>query len=404
MVANSTSGARFVPGAGGEVLLLSMRRLHDLVAFCAAYEFEDVFAEVTGADRVEPLAEGPIESARRAYRAVRLLTRSPRLARTLAPGPPAVHLDRDYDLFFPIFSHAHELFALASVPDWRRRSRVAACFINELWASHLPEYLLELLAEFDHVFIGVHNAVPEVARIVGRPCTYLPLATDVLTFAPSFDAPARPFDVCYIGRRSPVTHQALYQLARARRIRYYFDTVAASGDDMKQRTFRVESASEHRFLLATLLQSSRYFVANPARVNEPSFVSGQEEISARYYEGAAAGTVMIGLPPRVEVFRRSFDWPDAVIEIPFDAPEIGRVLEQLDRDPERLQSIRVDGVRNSALRHDWLHRIETAFAELGLKPTEGMRQRARRLAGVASEAAAATPGARVAPPAVPGSR
>jgi len=399
-----SNSARFDPGASGKVLLLSMRRLHDLVAFCAAYEFEDVFAEVTGADRVAPTAEAPIEAARRVYRATRLLTRSPRLARTLAPKPPIVRLERDYELFFPIFSHAHELFALATVPEWRKRSRLAACFINELWASHLPEYLLELLAEFDHVFIGVHNAVAEVARIVGRPCTYLPLAVDVLTFAPSRGATNRPFDVCYIGRRSPVTHQALYQLARARRIRYYFDTVAASGDNMRQRTFRVQSAAEHRFLLATVLQSSRYFVANPARVNEPSFVPGQEEISARYYEGAAAGTVMIGLPPKVEVFRRNFDWPDAVIEIPFDAPEIGRVLEELDRDPDRLQSIRANGVRNSALRHDWVHRIETAFAELGLRPTEEMRARQRRLAAVAEEVAASAPRARVAPPTVPGSR
>jgi hypothetical protein len=45
--------ATLVPGSGGSVLQLSMRRVHDLVAFCAPYEFEDVVASVSGADRVE---------------------------------------------------------------------------------------------------------------------------------------------------------------------------------------------------------------------------------------------------------------------------------------------------------------------------------------------------------------
>jgi hypothetical protein len=47
------NGAGLVPGRGGDVLLLSMRRLADLVAFCLQYELEDVVAEVTGADRVD---------------------------------------------------------------------------------------------------------------------------------------------------------------------------------------------------------------------------------------------------------------------------------------------------------------------------------------------------------------
>jgi hypothetical protein len=33
----------------GKVLLLSQRRIADLVAYCLAYEFEDVFAAVTDA-------------------------------------------------------------------------------------------------------------------------------------------------------------------------------------------------------------------------------------------------------------------------------------------------------------------------------------------------------------------
>jgi len=376
--------AGLVPGRGGDVLLLSMRRLADLVAFCLQYEFEDVVAEVTGADRVDAGGRVSLERSRRAYKLARFATRSSRFARGWTPRPSTVSLERDYELFFPVFNHVHELFALAAVRDWRRRCRVAACFINELWAHLLPGYLLELLAEFDHVFVGVRHIVGEVERIVGRPCSYLPLAVDVLRFAPSPEAPARAIDVCNIGRRSPVTHGALMGMAREGRIFYYYDTVAASGAGRKERTFRVDNPSEHRLLLASLLRRSRYFIANRGRINEPEYTRGNDEISGRFYEGAAAGTVMLGEPPRTAEFERQFDWPDAVIPLPFDSPDVARRLAELDQDPARLDRIRRDNVANAALRHDWVHRIRTVFETLGLRPTEAMLARERQLQALAA--------------------
>jgi hypothetical protein len=366
------------------VLLLSMRRLADLVAFCLQYELEDVVMDVTGADRVEAGDRPALERSRRAYKLARLATGSGRVARACAPRPATVSLERDYELFFPVFNHVHELFALATVPDWRRRCRVAACFVNELWPHLLPGYLLELLSQFDHVFLGVRHSVEDVARIVGRPCTYLPLATDVLRFAPSAEAPARAIDVCNIGRRSPVTHDALTCLARKGRIFYFYDTVAASGAGQKQRTFHVDDPAGHRLLLASLLKRSRYFIANRGRINEPEFTRGQDEISGRFYEGAAAGAVMLGEPPRTREFERQFDWPDAVIPLPFDSPDVGRRLAELDQDPKRLARIRRDNVANAALRHDWVHRIRTVFETVGLPPTEAMRARERRLQALAA--------------------
>jgi hypothetical protein len=57
--------------------------------------------------------------------------------------------------------------------------------------------------------------------------------------------------------------------------------------------------------------------------------AGRDEIPARFYEGAAAGTVMIGEAPGTEEFKRQFDWPDAVIHMPFDSPDIGRIPADL---------------------------------------------------------------------------
>jgi hypothetical protein len=254
---------------------------------------------------------------------------------------------------------------------------VAACFVCELWLNNLPEFLLELLSEFDYVFIGMQNPVARVASIIGKPCSYLPLAVDVLRFAPSSQS-TRVIDICYLGRRSPVTHEALVKLAGQRRIFYYHDTVRASGQDKKQVTFRVANVREHRLLLANVLQRSRYYVANRARINERES-NEWEEISSRFYEGIAAGAVLLGESPRSPEFDKQFDWVDAVVRMPFDAPDVGDRLAILDADPVREAGIRYENLRQAALRHDWVHRLQRVFATAGIPATEAMGARASAL-------------------------
>jgi hypothetical protein len=378
---------------GGPVLQLSMRKVHDLVAYCGLYEFEDVVADVTSADRIEVLDYEAVESARRAYKLGRLITGSKWGARLLTPRLPVTRLTRDYELFFPVFNDPFELFALAAVPEWRSRCRVATCFVCELWLHSLPEYLLELLSEFDCVFTGMQSPVNQVARIVGKPCLYLPLAADVLRFAPSASPPPpRVIDVCYLGRRSAVTHQTLLKLAGQRRIFYYHDTVRSSGQGGKQVTFHVGDPREHRVLLANVLQRTRYYVANRSRINEPE-TNGSEEISSRFYEGIAAGAVLLGEGPRSPEFRAQFDWPDAVVPLPFDSPEGRDVLAVIDADPVKEAAIRHENLRQAALRHDWLHRLQTIFRTAGLPVTEAMASRAARLEEISKRDAALVPAA-----------
>jgi hypothetical protein len=156
---------------------------------------------------------------------------------------------------------------------------------------------------------------------------------------------------------------------------------------MKQRTFRVDNAAEHRRFLASLLKRSRYYITHRSRVNEPEFTIGREEISARFYEGAAAGTVMIGDAPSSEEFNRQFDWPHAVIRMPFDAPDIADTLAQLDNNPALLATVRRTNVHQAAVRHDWAHRIRVVFNALGLPCTEAMEARVNSLEQIAARAA-----------------
>src|SRR5262245_1876983 len=191
----------------GSVLILSMRGMADLVGYCALYEFEDATVDLMDADLAMPARLWHVEFSRRIYKVTRYAMGSSRLAAAVTPRG-SLRLDQDYELFLAVFNHPHELFALNEVHDWRRHARFAACYLCEAWEAQLPTYLIELLRGFDHIFVGVNSSVEAVARLCGRPVSYLPMGVDTLRFLPRSNE-TRSIDVCGIGRRSERTHAAV---------------------------------------------------------------------------------------------------------------------------------------------------------------------------------------------------
>jgi len=370
---------RLVPGSQGNILVLSMRRVSNLVGYCFQYEFEDVIAAITGADRAEPTQLELLELKRKIYKALSSISSSASLSLRVTPQIGGLQLDKTYDLFLPIFNHAHEVFAVNAIRGWRKHCSYAACVISEAVEWDLPKYLLESLADFDRIYL-CSNPVESVQRITGRPCTYLPLAVDVLAFCPFPEPPQRSIDVLDIGRRSAVTHSALMTLARRRRLFYYYDTIRMSSgvtNAAQQVSFAVMDPGEHRFKLASLLKRSRYYLASRARANE--FSEDYDELSGRFFEGAAAGAIMIGEPPKTGKFLTLFDWPDSVVKAPFDEPGIGEILAELEGDPDRSTRIRRDNMLNALLRHDWAYRVRTILDDAGISPPPGLLAREARL-------------------------
>ncbi len=366
------------------VLTLSMRGISNLAANCLQYELEDVFCEVTGAARIQPIRLELVEFERRIYKLLHAAT-SASTAKRLSPQLGGLRLDRTYDLFLPMFNDPYELHALALIPNWRRHCRYAACVIAEAWEGSLPEYLLNSLAEFDRIYLSA-NPVESIARMTGRPCSYLPLSVDTLRFSPFPNPPARSIDVLGIGRRSSVTHGALLEMAKRRGSFYYFDTIRMTSgvaDGGRQLTFSVIDPAEHRFKLASMLKRSRYFLASRARANDAKLAQ-VDEISGRFFEGAAAGAIMIGEPPRSGPYLSLFDWPDAVISAPFDDPNIEQLIQQLDADPERCARIRRTNIVNALLRHDSVYRLRTILEDAHMELPTGLLARESRLRELAA--------------------
>ena len=372
-----------LPDEDKDVLLLSMRRVSNLVGYCALYELEDLAADMLDSGIGYVTNDLSVSLARKMYKAVRLISGSRRLADTTSTVIPTAALPRQYGLFFAVFNHIFEVFALNALSDWRKRCGQAVCYMGEAWTSELPLYLVEQLRSFDHIFVGVAGSTEELSKLTGRPCSYLPRAVDALKFCPYPSQPGRSIDVCGIGRRSSITHEALLDYAQRGNRFYYYDTLQVRSGAVSSISYGVTDPAEHRLLLANLLKRSRYFVANRAFADRPALTNGQEEISGRFYEGAAAGAVMLGLPPNSEEFRRQFDWEGAIVPTAFHAPDIAGTIAQLDADPARLARIRRASVVNSLLRHDWVYRLRSILAVLGRAPTPRMLAREKRLAALA---------------------
>jgi hypothetical protein len=369
-----------VPGSRRDILLLSMRNVADLAANCLQYELEDVIVDVSGADRVEPERLELVEFERRVYKALFAATSSAPLVNRVAPKLGGLRLEKDYELFIAVFNHTYEVFALNAIPDWKKRCKRAVCLIVEAYETGLPEYLLKSLADFDRIYLS-SNPVESVARLSGRPCNYLSLSIDAIGFCPFPKPPVRSIDVLGIGRRSAVTHAALVALARERGLFYYYDTVRATtgiADAARQVTFSVMNSAEHRFKLASMLKRSRYFMASRARANEKGLAE-LDEMSGRFFEGAAAGAIMLGEPPRSGPYLTLFDWPEAVVKIPFDAPNIGEVIAELEADAERSSRIRRENMVNALLRHDCVYRLRNILEDAGMPMPPRLLEREARL-------------------------
>jgi hypothetical protein len=372
-----------VAAPGKRVLLISIRGLNPHAAWCSNYEFEDVIRAVDEVDLLELRPAARAAMRERLARRVAWHGRGTAFAQ-LNPGVRPVRLARPYDLLVFVCMNVWDLLYLNAVRNWRSVARVKLCYMVELYAgfARRHEHLVRLLADFDHVAQAFSGNVPLVGRITGRPCHHVPLAADALRFTPFPAPPARVIDVLSIGRRAEGVHQALRRLAAARKIFYVHDTIPGP-------LVRPSHPAEHREMLAQAARRSRFFVAYPAKFGDDE-TEGESEVGARYYEGAAAGAVLLGQAPGAASFRADFPWPGAVIPTRPDGSDVADVLAGLDATPDEVERIRLTNAVAALRRHDWGHRWQSLLRIAGLLPRPALQERLsalQRLSDVAGQAA-----------------
>jgi hypothetical protein len=353
------------------ILIFSQRNASKRLPFrCAHFEFEDVIAQI---DSVELLAPHFEISTRRHALAKQLAYHIPI---ALNPGIGRASFKADYDLFLAICGDPTDLLRINSLGNWREKCRKAVCLIDELWVKQMAPYrnYLRMLENFDHVFLYYSNSVEPLSRRIGPKCTYIPPGVDTIRLCPYPNPPKRVVDVYSIGRRSSVTHQALLTMASKGDFFYIYDSTSAD---------QVLDPTEHRDLFANIVKRSRYFIVNPGLIDRPDVRGDQIEIGNRYFEGAASGTIMVGERPNNSEFDKLFDWPDSLIDLPYNSSTIDTVLGALDSEPGKEEALRSTNVRQSLLRHDWVYRWEVILNKVGLEPLPAAAERKDRLRGLA---------------------
>jgi hypothetical protein len=358
-------------------LIFSLRNIFPKALFrCPHYEFEDTICEIDSAELLAPHFD---TSSTRSTFATRLAYHAPI---ALNPGIPRITAKAHYDIFFAICGFPQDLLMVNAVSDVRDRCKTSVCLLDELWVKQMSKHrhFLRLLAKFDVVMLYYSQTVKPLGEQVGSKCVFLPPGIDALLFCPYPNPPKRVVDVYSIGRRSEITHQKLLRMVRESGLFYLHDSVGGS---------QAINSKEHRALLANVSKRSRYFIVNPGKIDQPEVRGNQIETSNRYYEGAASGAILVGERPKIEEFERLFDWPEAVIQLPYDSYDIDAVIKELDGDPERQDRIRRTSVAQALMRHDWVYRWEAILKTVGLEPMQGVLQRKERLRKLAKVVAKA---------------
>jgi hypothetical protein len=299
----------------------------------------------------------------------------------LNSGTQRLRVDEDYDLLLIICGNPTDLLRIDAIKDWRKRCKKAICLIDEIWATEVKSYrnFVRMLEKFDLVVLYYSQSVKAVSELIGDKCMFLPPGVDTMRFCPYPDTPQRSIDVYSVGRRSSITHREILKMAEEDDLFYLYDSMSAD---------QVLNPTEHRMLFANLLKRSRYFIVNPGLIDRPDIRGTQIEIGNRYFEAAAAGSILLGQRPLNGQFEQLFDWPDALIDLPYNSPDVANVMTELDRQPERQDAIRHMNVQQALLRHDWCYRWEAILKAAGLQalPQLNARKEAlRKLAGLSQD-------------------
>jgi Glycosyl transferases group 1 len=367
----------YPPTSKPRILITSMRGFHSEAYRSAEYEFEDSICQFENVDILTPsLASGLGSTASK--RLSNYIGTKIGKKELLKSGCITSIVERKYDLFFFVCQHFWDVTCINSIKGWRENSYKAAIWIDEIWIKELrsskTKVCIELLKDFDYVFTTQSASAPVIADLINRPCYTLPYGIDAIKFCPYPNPPQRNIDIYSVGRRSPIAHKSLLDYADQKNLLYLYDSLKG---------MQMTNYKEHRHLYSDLIKRSRYFITNKAKFDTPDQTGGQEELGSRFFEGAAGGAVMIGIPPSCEAFTTNFDWNDAVINIPYNAANVGDIIAEIDTQPERLHYISQNNIINTLLRHDWIYRWAKILEKVGLDTTPQMAKKRNQLQNLA---------------------
>lgn len=349
------------------VALFSLRSFENHVSRSHGYEFEDIImSDLDHADLYTP-KQRRFSSV--LTKAKNWASQRASWAQSMPSGLQTMHLKQDYDLFFYSIAQMRDLNFLSSLKGWRRRSKTAICWIQELWVHDFKRQkkLLDQLNRFDFVICSFSGTTAALKPLLKVPVIFIPWGLDAPHFCPYPNPPKRAIDVLSIGVKHATTHKALIEHANKTGQLYFYDTISGRAEMQNHR--------EHRQNYIGQLQRSKYFFSYVAKIERTIERGNQTEFGLRYIEGMAAGAVILGTRIESDAFDKHLGWTDSVIDVPFEFSSIGEFLDELNKQPERLELARKRNIVECLSRHDHVYRWEKILELAGLNENQRMKQR-----------------------------
>lgn len=358
-------------GRKPRTLVFSLRNIFGSDLFrCPHFEFEDIITQIDDAEIFAPKAD---PNSRRNQIANWVAFHGPARFRAEIEKKK---VNGSWDLFFAICGHPRDLIYLDAAHEWQSACTVKVCMMDEIWIKQMEphRHFIDILRKFDLVVLYYSQSVQKLEERIGVKSVFLPPGIDCTMFSPLPNPPQRSIDVYSVGRRSEKTHKATLEMAEKRGSLYLHDSIAG---------LRAIDTKEHRRLFANIAKRSRYFIVNPGLIDRPDRRGDQIEIGNRYFEGAAAGMILVGEKPANGQFGRLFDWPGALIHLPWNSEKIAEVIEEFERDPELGDATRATNMAQALTRHDWNYRWEEILRHVGIPPLPALSRRKERLHAMA---------------------
>lgn len=286
--------------------------MYGLVSYGMVVDFEDAVVRASDADLVP----------------VPLYSRRAQIEGLLRGHPlRAVNAPRSgYDVCFLVAMAPYWIPSLRYVRNLRQVARRVVVYLYDSWLSDLPGLLSSraLWPLIDDLFVSFRHTVEPYAEQLPCRVHYLPQAIDPRWFHPYQGR--RSIDVLSLGRRLPAVHRELLEISRRRDLYYHYNTHVAP---------QARDFAENQEFVGRLCQLAQAHVSwsvdktNPARSGEAA------AITARWFESAASGAVVIGAAPRTDEFARLFPYPEFVRELEPGAPSrTEAVLDAALSDPQ----------------------------------------------------------------------
>ena len=349
------------------LLIFSLRNINKELFRCCDYEYEDVISLSDPADFYLPELR---------YKSPFLSQLSQSLSRNTLNIPWNLSfsfpkIEKNYDVFFAMLMFTHDLEVLHRMPDWRSKTGYSICYIDESFVKSFKSHskYMRVLKRFDCLVLNCSQTKEFIDKKLGMKTLVVSSGVDAERFFPGIPSLSRNIDIYNMGRRDEQVHQQFRKLAKKDDWLYVYTT------GMPGICF---DPPEHRENLAGRLNRSKFFVVNPSKFDCPDDTGKQQEIGFRYYEGSAAGTVMVGTIPNNINFKRHFPW-EAVVELPKDPNHVMDFMRDLKSDDEHMSKIRFNNVKGSLEQHDFVYRWEEMLTGCELEIPHSLQLRKNKL-------------------------